>query len=288
MLSSSRWGFAYPGYSQGGRRTMANDSLDIGSIKVRVLDDGTFITSAGNLFGEGSKNAKIRGAMHAVLVETADALVLLDAGFGPELPEYLEGRYELRREENLMDRLEEAGHAPEDITHVVLSHLDVDHVGWAIDPPSFPNATVYVQEAALEEGRQMPEGDGRREAVPAVEKGVEEGWCELLDGNAEIVEGLRAEVRSGHAEGHQISWIESGDDAAVFTADLAPAKIWLDPDLISGVDTDPEAARKNRIEVLTEAEEREAPVILYHEPGDFIVRIRRNDDGGFEGVAWEE
>jgi glyoxylase-like metal-dependent hydrolase (beta-lactamase superfamily II) len=287
MLSSPRWGFAYPGYSQGGRRTMANDSLDVGSIKVRVLDDGTFITSAGNLFGEGSKNAKIRGAMHAVLVETADALVLLDAGFGPELPEYLEGRYELRREENLMDRLEEAGHAPEDITHVVLSHLDVDHVGWAIDPPSFPNATVYVQEAALEEGRQMSEGDGRREAVPAVEKGVEEGWCELLNGNAEIVEGLRVEVRSGHAEGHQISWIESGDDASVFTADLAPAKIWLDPDLISGVDTDPEAARKNRIEVLTEAEEREAPVILYHEPGDFIVRIRRNDDGGFEGVAWE-
>lgn len=282
------WGFAYPGYSHSGRITMANDSLDVGSIKVRVLDDGTFITSAGNLFGEGSKNAKIRGAMHAVLVETADALVLLDAGFGPELPEYLEGRYELRREENLMDRLEEVGHGPEDITHVVLSHLDVDHVGWAIDPPSFPNATVYVQEAALEEGRQMPEGDGRREAVPAVEKGIEEGWCELLDGNAEIVESLRVEVRSGHAEGHQISWIESGDDAAVFTADLAPAKIWLDPDLISGVDTDPEAARKNRIEVLTEAEEREAPVILYHEPGDFIVRIRRNDDGGFEGVAWED
>jgi glyoxylase-like metal-dependent hydrolase (beta-lactamase superfamily II) len=267
---------------------MASSSLDVGSIKVRVLDDGTFITSAGNLFGQGSKNAKIKGSMHAVLVETEEALVLLDAGFGPELPEYLEGRYELQREENLMDRLSEARYHPEDITHVVLSHLDVDHVGWALNPPSFPNASVYVQEAALEEGRQMPEGDSRREAVPAVEQGVEEGWCEVLEGNAEIVEGLRVEVRSGHAEGHQISWIESGGDAALFTADLAPAKIWLDPDLISGVDTDPEAARKNRIEVLTEAEEREAPVILYHEPGDFIVRIRKKDDGGFEGEAWEE
>ncbi len=265
---------------------MAVDSLEVGSIKVHLLDDGIFITSAGNLFGQGSKNAKIRGAMHAVLVETADALVLLDAGFGPELPKYLEGRYELRREENLMDRLEEAGHAPEDVTHVVLSHLDVDHVGWAINPPSFPNATVYVQEAAVEEGRQMPEGDGRREAVPAVEKGVEEGWCELLDGNAEIVEGLRVEVRSGHAEGHQISWIESGDDAALFTADLAPAKIWFDPDLIAGVDTDPEAARKNRIEVLTEAAERNAAVILYHDPKDFVVAVRKTEDD-FEGVPWE-
>ena len=265
---------------------MAQHSLDVGSVKVHILDDGIFITSAGNLFGQSSRNAKIRGAMHTVLISTEDALALLDAGFGPELPEKLEGRYEIRREENLIDRLQEAGYTPEDVTHIVLSHLDADHVGWALNPPSFPNATVYVQSAALEEAQEMPEGDGRREAIPVLEKGIEEGWCELLKGNTEIVEGLRVEVRSGHSEGHQISWIESGDDAALFTADLAPAKIWLDPDLISSVDTDPEAARKNRTEVLTEAEERDAPVILYHEPHDFLVRIRKKGDG-FEGVDWE-
>ncbi|MCA1729922.1 MAG: MBL fold metallo-hydrolase [Actinobacteria bacterium] len=266
---------------------MASSSFDVGSLKVRVLGDGTFLTDAGNLFGEGAKKVKIRGAMHAVLVESGDALVLLDAGFGPELPEYLVGRYELKREENLMDRLSEASHGPEEVTHVVLSHLDVDHVGWALNPQSFPNATVYVQEAALDEGREMPEGDGRREAVPAVENGVYEGWCELLEGNCEIVAGVRVEVRSGHSEGHQIVWIESGDAAALYTADLAPAKIWLNPDLISGVDTDPEAARKNRIEVLTEAEERDAPVILYHEPSeDFLVLVRKTEEG-FESVPWE-
>ncbi|MCA1738678.1 MAG: hypothetical protein LC740_07615, partial [Actinobacteria bacterium] len=68
---------------------MASSSFDVGSLKVRVLGDGTFLTDAGNLFGEGAKKAKIRGAMHAVLVESGDSLVLLDAGFGPELPEYL-------------------------------------------------------------------------------------------------------------------------------------------------------------------------------------------------------
>ena len=265
---------------------MAQNSLNVGTAKVHVLDDGTFTTDAGNLFGPNAKRAKIRGAMHSVLVETGDNLVLLDAGFGPELPEVLEGRYELNREKSLMDSLREAGYDPEGVTHVVLSHLDPDHVGWALNPPSFPNATVYVQEDALEEARGMSEGDGRREAVPGVEKGVEEGWCKLLNGNTEIVEGLRVEVRSGHAEGHQISWIESDGDAALFTADLAPAKIWLNPDLISGVDTDPEAARRNRIEVLTEAEEREAPVILYHEPRDFLVTISKTEEG-FEGVSWE-
>lgn len=265
---------------------MANNVFNVGSVEVRVLDDGIFVTDAGNLFGPKAKRAKIRGAMRPVLVRSGEALVLLDAGFGPELPEVLVGRYELKRQANLEDSLAEAGYAPGDVTHLVLSHLDPDHVGWALNPRSFPNATVYVQEGSLEEARGKPEGDGRREAVAPVEKGIAEGWCELLSGSAEIVEGLRVEVRSGHAEGHQISWIESDGEAALFTADLAPAKIWLNPDLISGVDTDPEAARRNRIEVLSEAAEREAAVILYHEPRDFLVRIRRKGDA-FEGVPWE-
>ena len=217
-------------------------TLDVGEIRIHILDDGVFITDAGNLFG-GSRKARIRGAMHAVLVETGDDLV-------------------------------------------ILSHLDADHVGWALDPPSFPNATVYVQEDALEEAREMPEGDGRREAIPGVEKGIEEGWCELLSGDGEIVPGIKVEVRAGHSAGHQIAWIGAGDDAALYTADLAPAKIWLNPDLISAADTDPEAARRNRIEVLEEAEARNAPVILYHEPGEFLVNVRSTEKG-FEGVPIE-
>jgi glyoxylase-like metal-dependent hydrolase (beta-lactamase superfamily II) len=254
-------------------------------MRVRIVDDGIFITDAGNLFG-GSRKMRIRGAMHAVLVETGDGLVLIDAGFGPGLPEALAGRYELKRENSLMDGLEEAGYAANDVTHIVLSHLDADHVGWALNPPSFPNATVYVQEDALEEARGRPRGDGRREAVPAVERGVEEGWCELQNGGGEVVRGIRLEVRSGHSAGHQIAWIGAGDDTALYTADLAPAKIWLNPDLISGTDTDPEAARRNRIEVLEEAESKGSPVILYHEPGDFLVNIRRTEKG-FEGVTIE-
>jgi len=260
-------------------------SLNVGQMSVHILDDGMFVTDAGNLFG-GSRKASIKGAMHPILVETDDDLVLIDAGFGPELPEMLEGRYELRREENLLDHMDEAGFATDDVTRVILSHLDPDHVGWALNPPSFPNATVYVQEAALKEAREMPDKDGRRAAVPAVEKGLDEGWCELLDGNDEVLPGIRVEVRAGHSAGHQIVWIEDNDDAALYTGDLAPAKIWLDPDLIAGVDTDPKAARKNRIEVLSEAEERGAPVILYHEPHDSLVKVRSEGDS-FRAVPWE-
>lgn len=257
------------------------NSLKAGRTKLWVLEDGLFITDAGNILGgSSSRKARIRGAMHAVLIESEEDLILLDAGFGPDIPDALEGRYELRREKTLPEAIEETGHSPRDITRVVLSHLDPDHVGWAINSTEFPNATVYAQKDALEEAREMPEEDGRRLAVPAVERGIEEGWFELQEGDGEIAPGVRVEVRAGHSAGHQVVWV--GDDA-LFTADLAPSKIFLNPDLIAGVDTDPEAARRNRIEVLSEAEKHGAAVILYHEPRDFLVKVRKTEKG-FEAI----
>jgi hypothetical protein len=53
-------------------------SLDVGQMRVHILDDGMFVTDASNLFG-GSRKASIKGAMHPILVETGDELVLIDA-----------------------------------------------------------------------------------------------------------------------------------------------------------------------------------------------------------------
>ena len=60
-------------------------SFDVGQMRVRILDDGVFVTDAGNLFG-GSGKASIKGAMHPVLVEAGDDLVVIDAGIRPDLP----------------------------------------------------------------------------------------------------------------------------------------------------------------------------------------------------------
>lgn len=260
-------------------------SLELGDTKVRILDDGVFITDAASILGR-EMNARIKGGMHPTLVESPEGLTLLDAGFGPELPQSLREVYELQRDRSLMDHLAELGHEPRDITHIVLSHLDADHVGWALNG-TFPQARVYAQEDALEEAKKLSDDHGRGEAVPDVERGVEEGWLELLNGEGEVAPGVRVELRPGHAAGHQISWIGTGNpgETALFTGDLAPSKIFLDPDTISGVDTDPEAARRNRIEVLSEAVERDAPVILYHEPQDSLVTLRRTEKG-FEAAPY--
>lgn len=265
---------------------MARESLKIGEYEVYTLDDGIFTTGAGELLGDDSLRAKIRGALRPVLVVTGEAIVLIDSGFGPEVPEELQESYDLRRRDgDLMDDLRELDYEPGDVTHLILSHLDPDHAGWAFESRNFPNATVYIQQAALDEARGFREGHPRQAVAAAASRAVEEGWCAVLDGDSEITPGVRTEVRSGHAAGHQMVWIEYGNEAALFTGDLAPSKIFLNPDTIAGVDTDPEAARRNRIEVLTEAVERGAPVILYHEPNDSLVQLRRTEKG-FEAIPY--
>lgn len=260
------------------------EPLDLDGGRLWVLEDGLFITDAGNILGDtGGRKMRIRGAMHAVLIEVGEDLVLVDAGFGPSVPEALEGRYELRREKTLPEAIKETGHPPENVTKIVLSHLDPDHVGWALHSDVFPNARVFAQREALDEARSLEDDDGRHLAVAPVERGVREGWFELQDGDREVAPGVRTEVRAGHSAGHQVVRVQ---DEFLYTADLAPSRIFLNPDLIAGVDSDPELARRNRIEILSEAERSGLLVVLYHEPKDCLVRVSKNGDS-FEGSPVE-
>ena len=88
---------------------------------------------------------------HCLLVETGSELVLVDSGYGTDdidrtrerlgsvLPLLL--RPALRRSETAIEQVRKLGFDPEDVRHVILTHLDVDHVGGVSD---FPWASVHL------------------------------------------------------------------------------------------------------------------------------------------------
>jgi len=88
---------------------------------------------------------------HCLLVETASELVLVDAGYGTDdidrtrerlgsvLPLLL--RPSLLRSETAIEQVRGLGFDPKDVRHVILTHLDVDHVGGMSD---FPWARVHL------------------------------------------------------------------------------------------------------------------------------------------------
>jgi glyoxylase-like metal-dependent hydrolase (beta-lactamase superfamily II) len=96
---------------------------------------------------------------HCLLVERPDGLLLVDTGFGTGdladrrrlgRPFLLGVRPDLSAGETALAQVERLGFAPDDVTDVVLTHLDVDHAGGIAD---FAGARVHV--AAAEHAAAM-------------------------------------------------------------------------------------------------------------------------------------
>ena len=104
-----------------------------------------------------------RMVTHCLLVERPDGLLLVDTGIGTAdladekrlgRPFRVALRPLLLPEETALARLAALGFAPEDVTDIALTHLDVDHAGGVGD---FPRARVHLYDTELA-AAQAPRG----------------------------------------------------------------------------------------------------------------------------------
>jgi glyoxylase-like metal-dependent hydrolase (beta-lactamase superfamily II) len=87
-----------------------------------------------------------------LLVESDAGLVLVDTGLGAgningerRLPGIFSRamRPQLRAEEAAVEQVKALGFSPEDVRHIIATHLDLDHAGGL---PDFPDALVHVHQ----------------------------------------------------------------------------------------------------------------------------------------------
>jgi glyoxylase-like metal-dependent hydrolase (beta-lactamase superfamily II) len=97
---------------------------------------------------------------HCLLIEGAHGLTLVDTGLGTEdiarpkrlsLPVRKGFRPALKDSETALAQVEGLGFHRKDVTNIVLTHLDVDHVGGIGD---FPDARVHVYAEELQAARR--------------------------------------------------------------------------------------------------------------------------------------
>ncbi|MDX8143483.1 MBL fold metallo-hydrolase [Lentzea sp. BCCO 10_0061] len=113
---------------------------------------------------------------HCLLIETDQGLTLVDTGFGthevsdpkatidPLSRKLLKPALDIT--ETAISQIERRGYTADDVRHVLLTHLDLDHAGGLRD---FPKATVHVLDAELEAATN-PKGTKERARYPKAQR----------------------------------------------------------------------------------------------------------------------
>jgi N-acyl homoserine lactone hydrolase len=101
--------------------------------------------------------------------------------------------------------------SPADVRIVINSHLHFDHCG---QNAVFKHAPFYVQRTELERARRVG-------GVPSQWFDFAGARFELIDGDAEIANGVRVVATPGHTVGHQSVIVDTPDGGAVMIGDAA-------------------------------------------------------------------
>ena len=153
---------------------------------------------------------------------------------------------------------------------VVNTHLHFDHCGWNARRagervvPTFPRARYFVQRGEWDHALGPTERD--RASYIADFFRPAEAQTEFLDGEGEIVPGIRVEVVPGHNRNMQCVWIESRGQQACFISDLVPMRLHLAYPWIMSLDLYPMETLANKKRMLPQLLKQRALVIFPHDP----------------------
>lgn len=264
----------------------------LGDLRIHAVHGGWQRLDGGAMFGvvpkplwekriPADERNRIPLAMRCLLVETPDALVLIDNGAGNKENEKFIDIYGIDNAASDPDRyptrIEEAlavlGFAPDDVDIMLDTHLHFDHAGGNTRRTedgafelSFPRARYVVQHGELEWSRIRNERIQASYLPHNFEPVVDAGRMDLVEGDVEIVPGVSVMRTPGHTPHHQSVLVTSRGETACFLADVIPTSAHLPLPWIMGYDVEPLVTLETKRTLLDRAREEQWLLVFEHDP----------------------
>ncbi|HSJ65551.1 MAG TPA: MBL fold metallo-hydrolase [Gemmatimonadaceae bacterium] len=278
-------------------------SLRLGRWRIHAIQAGGMRLDGGAMFGVVPKplwerriqpdaRNRIPMGMRCLLIEHDAGPVLIDTGAGNKEDAKFHDIYAIENGGDpgptaLEDGLRTAaGIAPADVRLVLNTHLHFDHAGGNTRRtpdervvPSFPHARYVVQRGEYEFATHTNERTAGSYFPPNYVPIHEAGLFDFVEGETQILPGIRLLPTPGHVPFHQSILLESDGERALFLADLIPTTTHLPLPWIMGYDVEPLVTLETKRRILRRAAEERWLLIFEHDARVAWGRVAGEEKG---------
>jgi len=267
-----------------------NNCVQVGPYRLHAVPCGDFALDGGAMFGvvprplwsrtnPPDEKGRIALCMRLLLIEGPDRTWLVDTGMGDKFSDKENAIYRAERCALPDEALRAAGHDPDAVTDVLLTHLHFDHGGGSTrndGTPVFPNARYHVQRSQFEWAR-APAPKDRASFRPDDFLPLQDLLVQH-DGRTEVADGIELLPIDGHTRGMQLVKVSDGTTTVVYAADLVPTKTHLRTPYVMAYDNEPLKTIQEKIEHLTRAVEEDWILFFEHDASSVACHVQRGKD----------
>ena len=268
--------------------TKAVADIELGQKVITTVSDGNLVLPLDFSFPDvpqdelvalleaaGHKTDMLEPDCNVTVLKDGDRVVLFDVGSGPNF---------MPSAGKMLENIDAAGVAPEDVTDVVFTHAHPDHI-WGLlddfDEFVFPEANYFINRVEWDFWRaddtleKMPEA--RKSFVVGAQNRMEalEDVIQLFGYGDEVIPGIEAVDTRGHTPGHTSFAIHDGNDSVIVIGDAATNSVvsFAHPEWPSGSDQDTEQGIATRTRLLDRLAQEESRFVGFHLPDGGIGRV---------------